>query len=1099
MSNQTMIIKTALNNDKTSDDSTVKMPGDFTGKLADESQRQMESHMNRSITVDSAKTEDSPRSIESSPLSDSTELPEPTGGELDDSTVFRAFDDFTDIPAPPSAYWQKVIQYVDMDWVNEFLAQRGDLSTAGLQLMDRWKTNPILPLVGAMMLVKDHHLKIISRWGRLSFSNGTARMNERSMLDSKYTDFVQTNAAELDSMIDYSLDYYLNGHGFLLQRYLYEMQLSDGTSFETYQDVLAREAVWLHMDRESSKTQGSYQPRAQDESLTLCDVTPAAGGLDEIKRTYMMMSAGHFTHASPTKFNSALRGRRAQLSSCFLIGTDDKMDSMIWALEQAAKALASGGGIGASVSYIRSSAELVGNGPGHAQGVVNFNRQMHKVANNINQGRRPGSTTNYVDTIHRAALNILLKMSNNDSKPEDYCHKLNMCMMLRDDFLQAVTDGTEWHTWEPNWYPQLFYKFNDEFRTLQAEAIKDIACLDQILERLPKKPTDDEIMNAAYELLELESFATQANNDDCSARKTFSRLYSLVTAEFSCAHDVICCMRRYSAAHVVTDPRYMMSEINRISKLTGRVFIMYIDTVNRSNMADNRGPVLHSNLCTEIMQPNFPQQEVATCCVGTVNAQSGLVKKNDTTTPNSYTPSIVFDFTMDDPTLTFQWPRFINAARQILRDLQRVVDITVAPTEEAWRSIVLNRDTGIGLNGVYDTMIRLGIQMDSSKGINFGAQIAMWTNLAVVTESAQMARQRWKNIRAELRRRQKAIDQELAAQALSAEDAVIHITPRKAEIELTHYRNPARIPGAENLSNEEYETKYSAEDRQRHLELPIAERYSTYKVTYTLDTLPKSIGAYPAFLWNGGSAISRGEFHMDRVKTPITDEYVFALGGQAALDTLTTARSLCQTFGTRGCLMLAPPPTLSTAAVLRTTPSFEVPQVNVARQQTLLGTTSQFNDYMAFALADQWSPEIAQYLTERRFSVQENSENGISPPYRLSRKHRLLLRNAFEMRQSRRVDMAAAMQPFIDQAISLNRYMDDPNNPQMTGIIMHGWKSGIKTLYYMFTGPATLGASVDSGSMKSSQHRYTAEAVEDSDDTSSDLPVLDSLGCIGCT
>ena len=39
------------------------------------------------------------------------------------------------------------------------------------------------------------------------------------------------------------------------------------------------------------------------------------------------MSQNFFTHASPTLFNSAMR--RKQLSSCFLLGTQDNLDSIL--------------------------------------------------------------------------------------------------------------------------------------------------------------------------------------------------------------------------------------------------------------------------------------------------------------------------------------------------------------------------------------------------------------------------------------------------------------------------------------------------------------------------------------------------------------------------------------------------------------------------------------------------------------------------------------------------------------------------------------------------------------------------------------------------
>jgi len=69
--------------------------------------------------------------------------------------------------------------------------------------------------------------------------------------------------------------------------------------------------------------------------------------------TYNLMSTKFFTHATPTLFNSGTPN--PQMSSCFLMTMkDDSISGIYDTLTQAAKISKSAGGIGISVTNIRS-------------------------------------------------------------------------------------------------------------------------------------------------------------------------------------------------------------------------------------------------------------------------------------------------------------------------------------------------------------------------------------------------------------------------------------------------------------------------------------------------------------------------------------------------------------------------------------------------------------------------------------------------------------------------------------------------------------------------------------------------------------------------
>lgn len=68
---------------------------------------------------------------------------------------------------------------------------------------------------------------------------------------------------------------------------------------------------------------------------------------------------------------------------------------------------------------------------------------------------------------------------------------------------------------------------------------------------------------------------------------------------------------------------------------------------------------------------------------------------------------------------------------------------------------------------------------------------------------------------------------------------------------------------------------------------------------------------------------------------------------------------------------------------------------------------------------------------------------------------------AFEMDMEEHVDRVSRYQSYVDQAISLDIYMDNPTAKEVHNVHYNAWSGGIKTLYY-FRQPEAL--SIDSGS-----------------------------------
>ena len=121
------------------------------------------------------------------------------------------------------------------------------------------------------------------------------------------------------------------------------------------------------------------------------------GDLEAIKKTYDLLSEGFYVHASPTLFNGA--SKRSQLSSCFLIGTDDSMDDITDTMKSVCSISKWGGGIGLHVSNIRAKGSLIRGTNGPSSGLIPMLQVYNSLARYVNQGgKRKGSIAIYLLT-----------------------------------------------------------------------------------------------------------------------------------------------------------------------------------------------------------------------------------------------------------------------------------------------------------------------------------------------------------------------------------------------------------------------------------------------------------------------------------------------------------------------------------------------------------------------------------------------------------------------------------------------------------------------------------------------------------------------------
>ncbi|MDW4907581.1 ribonucleoside-diphosphate reductase subunit alpha [Streptomyces sp. ADMS] len=160
-------------------------------------------------------------------------------------------------------------------------------------------------------------------------------------------------------------------------------------------------------------------------------------------------------------------------------------------------------------------------------------------------------------------------------------------------------------------------------------------------------------------------------------------------------------------------------------------------------------------------------------------------------------------------------------------------------------------------------------------------------------------------------------------------------------------------------------------------------------------------------------------------------------------------RERIATTGMRNSLLLAIAPTATIASIAGVYECIEPQVSNLFKRETLSGEFLQVNSYLVRELKDLgvWDARTREALRESNGSVQDFAwiPAGV----------RALYRTAWEIPQRGLIDMAAARTPFLDQAQSLNLFLETPTIGKLSSMYAYAWKSGLKTTYYLRSRPAT--------------------------------------------
>ena len=149
---------------------------------------------------------------------------------------------------------------------------------------------------------------------------------------------------------------------------------------------------------------------------------------------------------------------------------------------------------------------------------------------------------------------------------------------------------------------------------------------------------------------------------------------------------------------------------------TGTPYMCYKDACNEKSNQKNIGVVKSSNLCTEIVEVSGPD-ETAVCNLASICLPS-FVKDGE------------FDFA-----------ELHTVTKVVTRNLNRVIDKNYYPTEAAKKSNMRHRPIAIGVQGLADVFMMLGLPFDSPEARKINMEIFQQIYRAALLASSDLAKE----------------------------------------------------------------------------------------------------------------------------------------------------------------------------------------------------------------------------------------------------------------------------------------------------------------------------------------------------------------------
>ncbi|CAO2040312.1 unnamed protein product [Urochloa humidicola] len=198
--------------------------------------------------------------------------------------------------------------------------------------------------------------------------------------------------------------------------------------------------------------------------------------------------------------------------------------------------------------------------------------------------------------------------------------------------------------------------------------------------------------------------------------------------------SLYCKYEREGRAKKVVSAQALWFDILKAQIETGTPYMLYKDTCNRKSNQQNLGTIKSSNLCTEIIEYTSPS-ETAVCNLASIALPRFVREKG---VPIESHPAKLVG-SRGSKNRYFDFDKLAEITLTVTYNLNKIIDISYYPIENARRSNIRHRPIGIGVQGLADTFILLGMPFDSPEAQQLNKDIFETIYYHALKASADLA------------------------------------------------------------------------------------------------------------------------------------------------------------------------------------------------------------------------------------------------------------------------------------------------------------------------------------------------------------------------
>ena len=150
---------------------------------------------------------------------------------------------------------------------------------------------------------------------------------------------------------------------------------------------------------------------------------------------------------------------------------------------------------------------------------------------------------------------------------------------------------------------------------------------------------------------------------------------------------------------------------------TGTPYMLYKDAANAKSNQQNLGTIKSSNLCTEIIEYTAPD-EIAVCNLASIALPKYVTEEG-----------------------TFDHDKLFEVTYQATLNLNRIIDENFYPVEDARNSNMRHRPIGLGVQGLADAFILMGLPFESEGARALNREVFETMYYAAMTASKDLAKE----------------------------------------------------------------------------------------------------------------------------------------------------------------------------------------------------------------------------------------------------------------------------------------------------------------------------------------------------------------------